>query len=137
MILGITFKKLLLIDFWFTAQVGSLSRELLFAVLGVLLVGFVISLALNVSAHTQSKTLSQRRTLVKWYRLIATLVIIGELLVLFRQYSVYVLGARFFWLILAASLVVWGYRIIQYSKQQRQLVEQSRAKESYSKYLPK
>lgn len=137
MIFGISLTKLLLIPFWFTTQVGSLSRGFALGLLMVFLVLTVTAVALSIASKIQTYSLHTRRVLTKVYRLLVVVVIVGELLVLFRQYNVYVLGARFWWLALFCGVVIWVYRIVGYSKQQSALVEQVQASRAYSKYLPK
>ncbi len=137
MIFGISLQKLLLIRFWFTAQVSPLSRDFLIAVVVVLLVVFLVGLVFAVRSRTASFSLNKRRVYRKWYHLLVAFSLVGELLVLFRQYNVYVLGARFWWLLLFAGSLWWGYRILKYSERQERLVDQARSNEQYSKYLPK
>lgn len=137
MVFGITFKKLLLINFWFTTQVSSMSRDFLIAAVVVLLIVFLVGLTFAIRSRAATYSLNKRRVYGKWYRLLATFALVGELLVLFRQYNVYVLGARFWWLVLLAGSIWWGYWIVKYTERQGRLVEQVRSNETYSKYLPK
>jgi len=137
MIFGIAFKKLLLFNFWFTPQVGPLSRNVLIIALILLSCAFLAGLIFSICSRATSFSLNKRRVYRKWYRALMTFALIGECLVLVRQYNVYVLGARFWWLILLVWLIWRGYRIVEYAERQERIADQTCSHATYSKYLPK
>lgn len=136
MLFGITLKKLLLINFWFSTDITPLSRNFLIGLTIFFLAVFVTSVGCKIVVIQGGHSLLRRRLLNKLFTLLAAISVTGLLILFFRQYNVYFLGARFWFLLLMVAGVIRLVFLFRYVKEQKVVVDELQRKEMIKKYIP-
>ena len=131
-------RPLLSIHYWIDLRPADIT-PIFFTILGVkLAVFFAAGIVLRVLAGRKRKNPPLFRVLTRIARMLFTISFVGVVFYFFDYEGVYALSARFWWLLIAAGVIVWTVFIIldivkRYPAEKRVLAERLRRE----KYLPK
>lgn len=125
-------------SYWFTlhpAEVGGLSGNIIF---GIFVLLFVLGIIARIVASNKTKDRYVQNFGMRTGSMLITMGIIGIVLYFFSYERVYLLGARFWYVLWLIGLIVWAVFLFRFaSKTVPEMRKRDSVRAQYRKYFPR
>ncbi len=133
----INFSRLLSPKFIFASDLGAMQSwaKFFYVFFGLALI-LALAAKLMERRAGKKKNLPYKKLWLKWFNFLATLGVIGLVLLFLRQQAVYFFSMPFLWYLFGLAMLVWLFFILRWQKvRMKKIIVEIKEKQEKEKYL--